>query len=262
MIMFSLFSDYFWTFNFYDLVNASSFQMFYLGLWFVSFALYRIFLCLTIHSSAKEREVKYRFLWSLLTFLFGVIIPIIYAVVNRKNKTVKRYKSKNIFLVFSIILIALSYSGAICYNLSNTGEFEHTLDPQTTVDDLNNKVIYDKKGNKYLYKDMNFLYYDENGNSYKWVGDRFDTLVSIESGKEYKMEDYLYCINQDGDLCIFDYDSESIHYSDIFLIYDDNGNLYYDYIWDVYWDEKGNVVFPKFVREFMFFQRKWNDLVK
>ncbi|MDE6412912.1 MAG: hypothetical protein K2K42_03320, partial [Eubacterium sp.] len=197
--------------SFDDLVNTSGFQMFYLVLWFVCFVLYRIFLCLTVYSSAKEKQIKCRPLWSLFTFLFGIIVPIIYAIVNRKNKAVKRYKCKNVFLMLSIVLIILSYSGGIWYNLSYTGEFGPLLNPTAysnsfDVDfvgvyenDKGNKVIYDKMGKEYLYEqeNMDLLYYDVNGNSYKWADDMFDTIVSIESGKEYKMEDYLFCIDKD-----------------------------------------------------------------
>ena len=241
------------------LVNISGFQIFYLVLWFSCFVLYRIFLCLIVNSSAKERQVKCRTLWSILTFLLGVIVPIIYAIVNRKHKAAKRYKSKNVFIVLSIILIALSYIGGICYNLSHTGEFEFILDPEISFDETytvtfkNNwgrKVILDKKGNEYTFFNKNeLLYYEEDGTAYKCPDGHASTLMNVESQRVYREDEYDFYVNDDGYLCIFENFHElNCYENDSCSVYYDDEHLYFP-IDAVNWDREGKIVFPEFIDE-------------
>jgi hypothetical protein len=194
----------------------------------------------------------------LLTFLFGIIVPIIYAIVNRKHKATKQYKFKNVFLVLSIILIILSYSGAICYNLSYAGEFGHILDPEISFDESstvtfkNNwgrKVILDKKGNEYIYSQRsNLLYFDRNGGSYKCIDDVWSTLKNTENQCVYTELEYDFYIDDEGYLCFFDNLYELNQYeNDVCPVYYDE-HLYFP-IDVVSWDKEGNVVFSEYINE-------------
>ena len=259
MYMFSVFLELFDNFSYQFLTDLSGFQIFYLVLWLAGFVLYRAFLCITVNASAKEKQVKCRPLWSLLTFLFGVIVPIIYAIVNRKHKATKRYKSKNIFLVLSIILIILSYSGVFCYHLSYTGEFGYILNPEISFDETSTvtfktswgrQVILDKKGNEYTFFNKNeLLYYEEDGTAYKCPDGHASTLMNVESQRVYREDEYDFYVNDDGYLCIFENFHElNCYENDYCSVYYDNEHLYFP-IDAVNWDREGKIVFPEFIDE-------------
>lgn len=240
-----------------ELTNVSSIQQGYLIACCVFFVLYRIFISITMYTDAKERQTSYQLVWSAATLLFGVFIPIIYIVVNHKNKRKQFLKCKIIFLIVSLIFLALSGCGKIFFDLSQTGEFGYILDPVTEYDetsvvvydnDKGKKVRLDKMGNEYTYYQRNdLLYFDRNNVGYKCTDDTWSTLLNTESNQVYSENDYDFYIDDGGYLCIFEdqyeldvYENEYAH-----ICYDEE-HLYFS-LDCVCWDKEGNIVFPEFI---------------
>lgn len=249
------------SFSFDELLRASEIQISYIVICVVSFVLYRLFLCLAVNIDVKERNAKGRVLWSLSTFFFGIVVPIIYAVANYKKKASVKFKSKNVFITLFMILLILSNTCGMFYYLSLTGEFGYILDPDDYSEsdnfvyyenDKGKKVLYDKMGNEYRihkYEEPRVLYFDEDGNSYERIDDFWSTLRNTESGQIYTVDDYGFFINDEGYLCLCD-NSENLneYHNDYCFVYYDDEHLYFD-ISDVSWNKDGEIVFPEFIDE-------------
>lgn len=249
------------SFGFDELLNASKIQISYIVICVVSFILYRLFLCLAVNTDAKEKNAKGRVLWSLFTFIFGIIVSVIYAVSNHSKKASAKYKAKNVFITLFMILLILSNTCGIFYDLSLTGEFGYILNPYDYSEsdnfvyyenDKGKKVLYDKMGNEYRlhkYEEPQVLYFDEYGNSYELMGDTWSTFKNTESGQIYTEEDYDFYINDDGYFCMFANLYELNVYNNPYdTVYYDDEHLYFDVSF-VSWNKDGEIVFPEFIDE-------------
>lgn len=245
-------------FDFIDIFMASNIQLVYVIGCFVMFFIYRLFLCLSIHTDSKEKDIKCKTVWSVFSFLFGAVVAIIYDVINHKKKKAFTIKSKRFFVGIMISALFLSGVSYITFELSNTGEFGYILNPdigfdETTVvtfeNDKGRKVILDKMGNEYTFSRKNeMVYYDRNGVGYKRLGDN-SSFVNAENQEVYSDSDYAFYIDNKGYLCMLKDDYNLNAYENEYTdIYYDDEYLYYS-VSDVYWDREGNIVFPQYIDE-------------
>lgn len=133
--MLKIFTDLYFYFSnmFYDIVNgwieAGVIQKAYLATWLVMFVVYRFFLCLSVYADCKEKAVNHKIIIPVLTFFFGAVVSIIYAIATRKNHKTDYIKTKNLFVILTIAAVIISFNAHFAYDLSLTGEFSHLLNP-------------------------------------------------------------------------------------------------------------------------------------
>lgn len=241
------------------LLNASKIQLGYVITSVIMFFIYRLFLCFFIYADGKERDIKSKKKWAVLSLIFGVVAAVIYGVCYRKKKDRYSVTPKKCYLVIMIVSLVVSHTAYNVFNLSNTGEFGYILNPEIGFDESSvvtfgnsrgRKVILDKMGNEYTFSQRNgLLYFDENGVAYKCLDDTWSTLFNTDTQQKYSEDDYDFYINDEGYLCIFENLHELCEYSNEYCdVYYDDEHLYYS-LSDVCWDREGNVVFPEFIEE-------------
>ncbi len=249
-------------FGFDSLIYASDIQLVYVLIGVVMFLIGRLFLCFAVYNDGKANENKGKLLWSILSFLFGFIPAIIYAIVVFVKKRENRRKSKPALIVIAMIAMILSFNSFVIYELSCTGEFGF-LDFDIKFSDVatvtyknrfGQKVILDKEGNEYTYSQRKaLLYYTENGEEYRCIDDVdyfYMTFINTETEERYIVEEYDFYVNDEGYFCIFNRDDNSLKDYEIdgYYVYYDENHLYYSLDF-VFWDRDGNVVFPEVVDE-------------
>lgn len=206
---------------------------------------------IAVYHDAKKKQVGAKIIWTILTFLFGFPITLLYMAFTLKcvkhNNSNKEKKS----LIFSIISICLMIVFIISANEfvieRNTYETTHfTKNDIVYKNNDGNDVVYDKMGNAYTREEMdNFKYYTKNGKSYTpiWDYDIFsnvpeiDTLICNEDGTE---QDSYYFIDKDGYLVITNYEDEFKH-SSLGVAYKDE--VIYYYLSSCFWTPEGELTF-------------------
>lgn len=245
-------------FDFDSLVYASDIQLIYVSIGIAMFLISRLFLCFAVYNDGKTNENKQKLLWSSLSFLFGCLPAIIYAIVVFSEKRENHKNSKSVLIVIAIVAMILSFNSFVTYELSFTGEFGF-LDFDIKFSDVatvtyknrfGQKVILDKEGNEYTYSQRKaLLYYTENGEKYRCIDDVdyfYMTFINTETEERYIIEEYQFYVNDEGFFCIFSNEDDSLEYyeNDNYYFYYDDKHLYYPLDF-VFWDKDGNVVFSK-----------------
>lgn len=116
-------------FDFGDLICASNIQLGYVITAAIMFCIYRLFLCLSVYSDGKERNVYRKGIWSISSLLFGVVVAIIYALCNREKERGFVLNQKKYFICVLIISLILYVFARTLFELSFTGEFGYILNP-------------------------------------------------------------------------------------------------------------------------------------
>lgn len=240
--------------DFLGLLDSSNIQLGYFIVYAVMYLLYRVFLALAVYMDGSERDLDKKSVWAALSFFFGIIIAVIYAIANSKKENVIYEKSRKVFAWLTVICFFISINSNFLFQLSFTGEFEHILNPEVDFsrscyipvkNEKGKYVIYDKQGNEYKYSEKDkFLYYDRQGNTYRRSDELITSVVSQNDGNVvvYESGEYNLFIDQDGYICVFDNIDSLSHNSQYSVYYDNEGNFYYD-IFYVGWDSEGNLIF-------------------
>lgn len=122
---------------FYDIVHgwieSSVIQKAYIVTWLVMFVVYRLFLCFSVYADCMEKAVKHKKILLFLTFFFGAIISIIYAIATRKKYKANYVKWKKLFVIVTIAAVVISCNAYFVYDLSLTGEFGHVFNPNFSL---------------------------------------------------------------------------------------------------------------------------------
>lgn len=242
-------------------MNLSSVQVVYISVAVIMFLLSRLLLGLAVYDDGKLNKYKYRILWGILSFLFGYIFAIIYAIVVFAKYKGKHRISSSILIIFAIAAMFISSFSFFVYELSNTGEFgfldfeiNFTYNDVTYRNRFGRKVILDKEGNEYTYsKRQELLYYTENGEKYKNADKAeyfYTKYMNIETGEYYTIVDYDFYVNDEGYFCVINKDDNNLKYcaDENYRIYYDDNHFYYT-MNSVYWDRNGNLVFPNYAEE-------------
>lgn len=223
----------------------------------VTGAAHIVLLTISVYRDTGVKKLGARVIWSILTFIGGIPIAIIYALFthNAGKYNDKPEKRKNIIrAVLSVILLVIFCfcANLISYNAQTYMQTHFTKYYVTYKNASGEEVIYDKMGNAYTFEEhTNLKYYDRKGNSYQAIIDyEYDDVFSsneydtegykcLETNREYYFDDYDFLIDDSGYLIIAPYGS----YKSFGLVYyDDIGNIYYD-INLCQWSPEGEIVF-------------------
>lgn len=174
-------------------------------------------------NDAKRKSLGSRIVWSVLTFLFGLPIAVLYALFTFKvGKYSNRKENKKTIVnsVASLILLAIFLFGAYGV-IKYMQHYENTHFPayiETYKNDSDEDIIYDKMGNSYTIEESkDFKYYDRIGNAYTAAtytllfSGEVDYMQCIETKKKYDKIDCNFYIDKDGYLIIEEYNDEIIY---------------------------------------------------
>lgn len=235
-----------------------------IGLFTLTFLLYRIALCVFIAKDAKDKNIGAKSTWAILSIIFGIILlPIYFIITHKSNHSIpdKKQKSKYIFIILSVSFLVINIiSFSIFYNTNFADYLNHiglSDNPVTYENENGEKVIYDKMGKEYSADEFNdIFYYDAFGNSYITTADSGCIgYKCIETDKFYPSsiidamdieKDYFvlksFLINENGFVSIMD--SADITYETV-GVYSDKDNKHYYEPYLCSWDSKGNLVLSK-----------------
>lgn len=252
------------------ITQSSRIQLIYLIIGYTCFLIYRIMLSISVYISCKERCAKGKTVWSVFTFIFGLIVAIICKIATHKKEKKSSLSAKKTFIILTVILILLSSNMFFIFNLSQTGEFEYFLNYPIAFDEVGKisysdkygrNVIYDKMGNTYTFIHRGeLLYYDKEGTTYTAYDGEDEGFTNTETNEKYSEFEYDFFVSDEGYLYIFeegksnlkyhedsyhklhneDSDDDSYYWDDIYVYYDDN-HIYFEPC-DVSWDESGNII--------------------
>lgn len=176
-----------------------------------------------VSNDAKRKSLGSRIVWSVLTFLFGLPIAVLYALFTFKvGKYSNRKENKKTIIngITAVLLLAVFLFGS-CGVIERIRNYESTHFP-AYIETYNNsdgeEFIHDKMGNTYTFEESkNFRYYDRSGNSYIAVtytplfstSSEVDYMQCVETKKTYDRTDYNFYIGKDGYLIIEKYNDNS-----------------------------------------------------
>ena len=220
-------------------------------------AAHLILLTTAVNRDANRKKLGARVVWTVLSFLFGVPVGLLYALFTfkaGKYENMEDNKKNVIRTVLSVLLLIIWTAGSVMLiKYSDDYPRTHFINQKITYEnEAGEDVIYDKMGNSYNFTEsQDFRYYDREGNIYQAIShidyDRFtydDIDIKgykcIENQKEYRYDQgYDFCIDSDGYFIILPDDNE-FEYSDLGVYYDKNKNIYYcpGYC---YWTPDGNL---------------------
>lgn len=201
--------------------------------------LFNILMAVAVELDCRARNIKAKTAYSLLTFFFPIIVGIVYACTRKNAQKISNepvYNSQKLakrsVIVFIIAVIAIAAaSGIEIYSVFST--------VSDTIDDADETVYYDMKGNEYENL-QDIILYDTDGNSYEYIidEDTYDSsYINQTTGESYE---YYNCyLTMDG---YFYYDEdESIQINDDLSTYSDTDGTEYYSATGVYWDADGKI---------------------
>lgn len=215
-----------------------------------------------VSNDAKRKSLSSRIVWTVLTFVFGLPVAVLYALFTFKaGKYSNRKENKKTIIngVTAILLLAVFLFGS-CGVIECMRNYESTHFPayiETYKNSDGEEFIYDKMGKEYSADAFNdIFYYDAFGNSYITSADSGCIgYKCIETGKFYPSsimdamdieKDYFvlksFLINENGFVSIMD--SADITYETV-GVYSDKDNKHYYEPYLCSWDSKGNLVLSK-----------------
>lgn len=179
-----------------------------------------------VSNDAKRKSLGSRIVWSVLTFVFGLPVAVLYALFTFKvGKYSNRKENRKTIIngVTAILLSAvflLGSTGAIkCMNNYESTHFPSYI--EAYKNSAGEDIVYDKMGNTYTFEESkNFKYYDHKGNSYIAVTytplfsseNEIDYLECVEDNKKYDRAEHEFFIDNDGYLIIEKYDESKLNY--------------------------------------------------
>ena len=205
-----------------------------------------LLLSVGVYYDAKSKQLEEYKSYAILPACFDVLGLAVYLFFTRDIKR-NADKKKAISLIISGMIIFLINIMLFSFISCPTGK---TLDRNyykylvTTYKNENGEnVLYDKMGNEYTLNKARYLaLYDKDGNSYSVL-----QISHSDDGMEY------HVIDKDGYLEVFD--NLGLYYNERYkfrIMYDEKGNLYYDYD-NCYWNENGELFFsPKIIGKYTY----------